>query len=142
MGYFACISINLNEVIFVFYLFNNSYMGGGGKGGGGAYVLLSGDVLRLCECDSILRMYVWLKCYLSGDALHGSGSRINPTKHYRCCVTSYSKMLPPPPPPGSLQLVPVTRIEHWRTNGGLGYGKKIQICLRREKCHQGEGPFY
>ena len=35
--------------------------------------------------------YAWLKCYLSGDALHGSGSRIIPIKRYRCCVTSYSQ---------------------------------------------------
>ena len=53
--------------------------------------------LRRCsplyECDSILRiyLYVWLKCYLSGDALHGSGSRINPIKRYLCCVTSLSR---------------------------------------------------
>ena len=54
-------------------------------------------------------------CYLSGDALHGSGSRINPIKCYRSCAIHYFQ-----DPPGSLQLVPVTRIEQTgETNGGL-----------------------
>ena len=29
------------------------------------------------------------KCYISGDALHGSGSRINPIKCHRSCVIHY-----------------------------------------------------
>ena len=80
-------------------------------------MLFSGDVLRLCTCYSIPQMYLcnWLKCYLSGDALHGSKSRINPIKCYRSCAIHYFL-----DPPGSLQLVPVTRIEQTgETNGGL-----------------------
>ena len=56
----------------------------------------------------------WLKCYLSGDDLHGSGSRINPIKCYReLCYTLF------PSPPGSLQLVPVTRIEQLAKRMGV-----------------------
>ena len=53
-------------------------------------MLLSGDALRPRECDSVLRMYQY-KCYLSGDALHGSGTQINPIKRHLCCVTSLSE---------------------------------------------------
>ena len=61
-----------------------------------------------------LRAILW-RCYLSGDALHGSVSRINPIKCYQSCVIHYF-----PDSPGSLQLVPVTRIEQTgETNGGL-----------------------
>ena len=68
------------------------------------YTGLSATLRRcspLYECDSILRiyLYVWLKCYLSGDPLHGSGSRINPIKRYLCY-----KFIPKPI--SSLQLVP------------------------------------
>ena len=38
-----------------------------------------------------------LKCYRSGDALHGSGSLINPIKCYRSCAMHYFQ-----DPPGSL----------------------------------------
>ena len=54
-------------------------------------MLFSGDALRLCKCDGVPRIYLCnrLKCYLSGDALHGSGSRIHPIKCHRICVIHY-----------------------------------------------------
>ena len=74
------------------------------------YTGLSATLRRcspLYECDSILRiyLYVWLKCYISGDALHGSGSRIKPIQRFCVVLQVYLKPL------SSLQLVPVTRIE-------------------------------
>ena len=51
-------------------------------------MLFSGDALRLCKCCGVPQMYLCnrLKCYLSGDVLHGSGSRINPIKCRRCVI--------------------------------------------------------
>ena len=67
----------------------------------GLLVLFSGNALRLYKCYGIPRMYLCnrLKCYLWGDALHGSGSRINPIKCHRSCVIHYF-----PNPPGSLHV--------------------------------------
>ena len=44
----------------------------------------------LSDCVNVIVYYgciniFWLKCYLSGDALHGSGSRLNPIKRHLCC---------------------------------------------------------
>ena len=52
-------------------------------------MLLAGGALQLYKCVSILHIYLYvcLKCYLSGDDIHGSGSRINPIKRYLCCIT-------------------------------------------------------
>ena len=55
----------------------------------------------------------WLKCYLSGDALQGSGSQINPIKHHLYCITNLSKTR------NVLQLVPVTRIEQLAKRTGV-----------------------
>ena len=62
-------------------------------------MLFSGDALRLCKCDGVPYLCNRLKCYLSGDALHGSGSRINPIKCHRSCVIHYF-----PDPLGSLHM--------------------------------------
>ena len=62
------------------------------------------------------------KCYLSGDAFHGSGSRINPIKCHRTCVIHYF-----PDPLGSLHIYIHDNLYVHSVWGHLSYGDCMYV---------------
>ena len=83
--------------------------------------------LRRCSpcvivCDVTVIVYCTrLKCQLSGDALHDSGSLLNSIKSNPECFVLLIQT------PYPLQLVPVTRIALWRNGQGFLYGGSINF---------------